>query len=256
MTGRNQLIASAGAIGPLLAKLSRDQVFEFYFPDGPIELKSPAPELGGVFTEDDGPFYSWFTYPEDEMIASSPSLRKAPTPADVASVSDALEELYVIAEEHGPFEGVFGFSQGATLGAGWLMQHERLARDPMDPPPFALARFIVLFNAYGIGIADVGAAVERECGNKGGDTGELQAGRRSNVEDDGYTRPMKLNTPSLHVCGRLDRFLPGSMALLSTCEQGTATLMMHDEGHVVPRGAKTVNEMARAIEELMHRAVV
>ncbi|KAF7182346.1 hypothetical protein CNMCM7691_001826 [Aspergillus felis] len=254
-----QLGTSTNAVtstpAPLLSKLSsREQHFEFVFPDGPIETKSPGPGLSAMLA-DAGPFHSWFTWPGDQGNSSaseSPALQKPPTTADVATVRDAIEELYDLADEYGPFDGVFGFSQGATLAAGWLMRHERRWQatgpvlDVMTPSP-ELARFVVLFNAYGIGIAEVEEAMME--GSEGGSSDE---------EDKEETRSgaIRLTTPSLHVCGRRDSFLAGSMALLDTCDPGTASCVMHDGGHVVPRDPRTVNEIARAIEALMHRAVM
>jgi hypothetical protein len=240
-----------------LSKLSsREQHFEFFFPDGPIETKSPGPGLTATFA-DAGPFHSWFTWPGDEGNSSeSPALQKAPTAADVATVRDAIEELYDIADQHGPFDGVFGFSQGATLAAGWLMRHERRqATGPMldvMTSSSELARFAVLFNAYGIGIAEVEEAMV-----KGKDSGDSSDEGSSDEEDEEMrSGAIRLTTPSLHVCGRRDSFLPGSMALLDACDPGTASVVMHDGGHVVPRDPRTVNEIARAIEALMHRAVM
>ncbi|RHZ64951.1 uncharacterized protein CDV56_108953 [Aspergillus thermomutatus] len=255
MGGSGQIVKAQ--LAPLLSKLSsREQHFEFFFPDGPIETKSPGPGLSAMFA-DAGPFHSWFTWPGDQGNSSaseSPALQKPPTAADVATVRDAIEELYDLADQHGPFDGVFGFSQGATLAAGWLMRHERRRQatgpvlDVMTPSP-ELARFVVLFNAYGIGIAEVEEAMMEGSGEGSSD--------EEDKEDKEETRSgaIRLATPSLHVCGRRDSFLPGSMALLDACDPGTASFVMHDGGHVVPRDPRTVDEIARAIEALMHRAV-
>ena len=66
---------------------------------GPIQLDGD-PAVEELF---DGPFFSWFTAesPTEELI-------------------DTLRFLLVFIDEHGPFDGVYAFSQGAALAAALL----------------------------------------------------------------------------------------------------------------------------------------
>lgn len=57
-----------------------------------------------------------------------------------ATLEDAYELIYEAIEEEGPFDGVLGFSQGASLAYSFLQQHAR--KNPFDPP-WAIFRYAV-----------------------------------------------------------------------------------------------------------------
>lgn len=58
-----------------------------------------------------------------------------------SEIKKAHELISDIIEEEGPFDGVFGFSQGASLALAYLIQHE--IHRPREPPPF---RFAAIFS--------------------------------------------------------------------------------------------------------------
>ncbi|KAM7200795.1 Serine hydrolase (FSH1) domain containing protein [Rhypophila sp. PSN 637] len=68
-----------------------------------------------------GPFYSWYE------ALSSPQCQES---------HDAISETI---EEEGPFDGVIGFSQGASLALSFILHHE--IHNPGLPRPFRLALF-------------------------------------------------------------------------------------------------------------------
>ena len=72
----------------------------------------------------EGPFYRWY-----EGLSSK-------------NVKEAHDVIFEIIEEEGPFDGVLGFSQGASLVLSILMHHE--INHPEKPPPF---RFAILLCA-------------------------------------------------------------------------------------------------------------
>jgi predicted esterase len=63
---------------------------------------------------------------------------KSFAPSDVKKAHELVSDII---EEEGPFDGVFGFSQGASLALGYLIQHE--IHRPREPPPF---KFAVIFS--------------------------------------------------------------------------------------------------------------
>lgn len=73
-----------------------------------------------------GPYFGWFAGYTTADIAATHSL-----------ISAAIEE-------DGPFDGLIGFSQGATLALSYLLHQEM--RRPRGAPPF---RFAVLFSCAG-----------------------------------------------------------------------------------------------------------
>ncbi|KIX09426.1 uncharacterized protein Z518_00506 [Rhinocladiella mackenziei CBS 650.93] len=58
------------------------------------------------------------------------------------SVKRAHEMITEVIEEDGPFDGILGFSQGASLAAAYLLQHE--IDRPDTPPPF---KFAMIFSS-------------------------------------------------------------------------------------------------------------
>jgi len=65
-----------------------------------------------------------------------------------------------------------------------------------------------------------------------------------------------MRVPSLHVAGRRDdEWFEGSRAVArENCVDGTATLLVHDGGHVVPRDPETVGRVSREIARLVRES--
>ena len=122
-----------------------------------------------------------------------------------------LEESLALArqtlQEHGPFDGLLGFSQGATLGA-------LLCLAPSSPPLPPL-RFAVLVS----GFMPRDPALEPLVGTADGPP------------------PLRVPLPSLHVMGEHDQLVAAaSSRRLSDCFAG-ATIHSHEGGHLVPSSA-------------------
>jgi len=194
-------------LGGLVTRLEAEQGFEFHFVDGP--LNSPGHEE--VLGLSPGPFYRWFSW-----TAPNPSAE------DRESVKEAIRLLYTCIADEGPFEGILGFSQGATLAYGFLQHHAN--QNPLAPA-HDLFRFAILFSAPGLakirGVND-GAA--------------------------------KVGVPSLHICGRADPWERESLSLVELCECGSATVIRHSLGHTIPRDRATVSMIVDAVEKLQHNA--
>lgn len=130
-------------LAPLVKELEADKSASFHFIQGPYEV---APPLG---YEDffGGPPYYRFIVPSEvnedttdviERIRDFPQLE---TPEmtmrelmtyGVAKTDDSarrtLEYLYEIMEKEGPFDGIMGYSEGATI-AGTLLLHEQMREE-------------------------------------------------------------------------------------------------------------------------------
>jgi hypothetical protein len=57
-----------------------------------------------------------------------------------------------------------------------------------------------------------------------------------------------IDVPTCHIVGCNDPYIHGAMALFSMCDEDTATLFDHGKGHTIPRDAKTLAELAVAVE--------
>ncbi|KAL4877348.1 serine hydrolase-domain-containing protein [Aspergillus karnatakaensis] len=90
---------------------------DYVFLDGPVSC-GPAKEVPRNVP---GPFYNWY-----DGLSSS-------------QARDAHDLVKDVIEDDGPFDGVIGFSQGASLALSILYHHE--IRHPDRPPPFRFAIF-------------------------------------------------------------------------------------------------------------------
>jgi predicted esterase len=144
-------------------------------------------------------------------------------------VHDAFDYLYEVIEEQGPFDGIIGFSQGATIACAFMLNH--ICRNPLDPP-FALFRYAVFFS--GAGIMDVEGITCLEGTS---------------------THPL-IDIPSLHVCGEADKMYKDSLTLYKICNSENAELIPHKLGHTVPKDSRTVDLIVKAIGRLQHKAMV
>jgi predicted esterase len=196
---------------PILAQLTRDYGASFVFVDAPIE-STAHPSIEGIF---DGPFYSW--------------VDPAGSVADAAeAVDEAIELLYEVIDEQGPFDAIIGFSQGAAIATVFMLHH--MIKHPLDPP-YALFKYALLFS---------GAVFIDPSGIARGPDG----------------KDPKLRIPSLHVCGEKDEVLKDSLALSTRFNKDSAEVFMHTLGHTIPKDSKTVSMIMNSIKRVQHKAVV
>ncbi|CEJ92558.1 Putative DUF341 domain-containing protein [[Torrubiella] hemipterigena] len=113
-------VGSSGAIlEAQMANLRRelDPSFELVFIDGPFECERGP----GIPEHQPGPFFS---------------NTQGYSPMEIAQATEYLEEAL---EQEGPFDGVFGFSQGAALTLSYCYQQQAAG----NPLPF---KFAILFS--------------------------------------------------------------------------------------------------------------
>jgi predicted esterase len=107
---------------------------EFHFVDAPHPATA---EFLGDVPEDRGAALGWFNCAE-----MTPGARPAIS-AQYVGVEDAFQRLRSACEQHGPFDGVLGFSQGATLAALCCLKPELWWHQAEAP-----FRFAILFSAF------------------------------------------------------------------------------------------------------------
>lgn len=104
---------------------------EYVFLDGEIESSCVI----GLEENTTGPYYRW-------SIGA--------TCQEIKNIHDYVESVI---EEEGPFDGVLGFSQGSSIAASLMLQHE--INHPKDPPPF---NFAILFSCFMVVSLDINYA--------------------------------------------------------------------------------------------------
>ena len=202
--------AYARHIGPYLPRLKETLDFSFHFVDANI-VTDPDVSIAAFYDE---PCYRFFHWAPSKV------------PFSMEQVRTAYDYLHKVIKEHGPFDGVMGFSQGCVMSAALLQHHAKThPEDPVD----ALFRFAILFSSPGWPPEDA----------------------------DGSIIPWgDLRVPSLHIIGQADEewYEGGIIMYHEHCEEGTARLIEHEDGHSIPKDPPTVNKIIEAIEELVQRA--
>ncbi|CZT08520.1 hypothetical protein WAI453_007189 [Rhynchosporium graminicola] len=141
-----------------------------------------------------------------------------------SSAQNAMDYLYQIMEKEGPFDGIVGYSEGATVAATLLLhEQKRFAREGRMPM-FKCALFFAGWPPMtpefdGIVLAD---------------------------ETD-----LTITIPTCHIIGSLDPYLAGSLALYNICDMDTAILFDHAKGHTLPRHKDTVRELGNVIRQMI-----
>ncbi|KAF1988943.1 hypothetical protein K402DRAFT_327594 [Aulographum hederae CBS 113979] len=199
----------------IASELERSLSATLFYVDASLN-SPPHKAVDGIY---DGPFKTWFTWSGEDP----------PLDEDIGSILDSFDQIYDIIEENGPFDGVIGFSQGATIAAAMLLHHHR--QHPLDPP-YALFKYSVLVSAAAI--VDVDPIPI------------LRDGKRRRL----------IQIPTLHVLGEEDDLFGEGIAMSKICAPQIASVLVHKQGHVIPRDPPTVKAVVKAVEALHHRAMI
>jgi hypothetical protein len=205
-------------VGPLCAELTKDQSAEFAFLDGEFETE-PGPGVAGYF---EPPYFSYFTWPRSTICSD----------ADDRTVEEAYEQLYETLEnDEVGFDGLIGFSHGATLAFGFLVHHAKSRpTQPIRNLGIRCAVFICSLPPF-----------------RQAPTGEL-------LFDEGMAGHLEI--PSLVIAGRRDFVYEHTLRLAKLCGPAPSRMLVHDRGHEIPGDPRNVREMAAAVRQLCQVAML
>ncbi|KGO73767.1 Serine hydrolase FSH [Penicillium italicum] len=146
---------------------------------------------------------------------------------------DAFDDLerYVAAE--GPYDGVMGFSLGATFVMSWMFKKLREQND--DKPVQLPFKVGIFFSAPGL-LQYHDLLVEQLFGSKFNPA-------------DGF-----LDIPTAHIWGCHDRDKEKAEAASQACNELVRSVFVHDKGHEIPISSDNVILMAKAINRAITRA--
>lgn len=132
-------------------------------------------------------------------------------------LSDAIAKVSDHIKEHGPYDGILGFSQGSALTAIITNQISRLVP---GHPPF---KFSVIFSGYSF----------TEPVNEADASQGLQITEKYR---DAFTVPENFPTKTIHVFGSSDMAVPSerSKYLFNLYPEDKRVQFEHDGGHFVP----------------------
>ncbi len=140
-----------------------------------------------------------------------------------------LDRLYRICKDEGPFDGIIGTSEGASVAATFVVDYlKRHARKEIQQS-LKCAVFMsggppALPNGLGYYLAD--------------DHGQI------------------ITLPTCHIIAHNDSLIDGVFALYHLCDETSATIVDHGRGHVVPRDPYSSKLMIKGIRDLIERATI
>jgi len=140
------------------------------------------------------------------------------------SLIKALDALYRTMDEFGPFDGVLGYSEGATIAATLLLDERQRCRAAGTEPSLKCAIFFagwppLMLDRDHLVLADTDHEV--------------------------------IDAPTLHVIGSNDPYLAGVMALFNVCDSDSRIMFDRGQGHIIVRDEKTLKELAVEVHELI-----
>ncbi|GLA04570.1 hypothetical protein AnigIFM60653_004625 [Aspergillus niger] len=216
---------------------------------GPGRLTSPhstneAHLCTGVYGVAEGPYFSFFNLP----IASQ--------------IYDAFELIDQALEYDGPFDGIMGFSQGASVAASYLLRNQG-AHLPFKCAVFFCATAPFNVESTPFRLMDDGTFRDEVTGE------DISAEIAANIPDlldrkrfPSYGKCMirpypadgsiEIALPTVHVYGRNDGYYPQSRSLAEMCQSFDREELEHKRGHSIPLEQGMTSRIVDLIRRLIH----
>ncbi|KAL7624971.1 hypothetical protein AAE478_004185 [Parahypoxylon ruwenzoriense] len=227
------------SLAPLVNELTSDGSASFRFIDAPCEAVPPEGfedffgkppyyrfiEPDEKETQDTDVLSRIRDFPEcDTAEDTMRELMKEGVASSVLSTNRAIQYLFDIMDKEGPFEGIIGYSEGATVAATLLLAEQKRSEETGREPMIKCAIFFAGWppldpSTYAMVLSD---------------------------ESD-----LMINIHTCHIIGSLDPYVAGSMALYNTCEPDTAYIFDHGKGHTLPREKSVIKELGDVIRNMM-----
>jgi hypothetical protein len=245
-------------LAPLIKELASDDTAELFFVHGPVEayppegfedphyrfIKPGSTQEGGSDVLDRIRNFPKGATAEDQMREL---MRTGSVPVPNAnggyadeSAEEAMEYLYEIMQEEGPFDGIIGYSEGATVAATLLLHEQKRFEMEGRIPMFKCAVFFAGWPPMTPELDGLVLADETDL------TITIPTCHISEFLSSQINQ-IRTNT---YVVGSLDPYLAGSIALYNVCDMDTACLFDHGKGHTLPRDSQTVRELGDIIRTM------
>ena len=224
--------------------------FEDFFGVGPYYrfIKPTGPETGGSDVLDRIRNFPKGATAEDQMreLMKDGIGGTVPVPNSDRvdhSGQDAMDYLYGIMEEEGPFDGIIGYSEGATVAATIILHEQRRFETEGRIPTFKCALFFAGWPPMSPDF-DVLVLADQSDLSINIPTCHISKYHHKCLYVDG------LSAKHFEV-GSLDPYLAGSIALFNVCDMDSAHLFDHGKGHTLPRDKHTVKELGDVIRTMI-----
>lgn len=239
-------------LAPIIAHM--DPAYEFVFVDGLVECE-PADNVEGVFP---APFYCYYDKPT------------------LGQVEAAYGLIYEIIKDEGPFDGIFGFSQGAALAASLILHHQSTCFSRAQDDPFKFAVFMCASLPFSpkshdsptnsqyitticpktgqVGVRDWTPGERVEASKINGFLSDPVAGDTVLSRYHPAREQARIEVPTVHIIGDQDPFAPQGTLVAELCAE-PVEVIRHSLGHQLPRDNDFVRKAVTAIEKGIHRAL-
>ena len=142
------------------------------------------------------------------------------------SFQNTIDRLYRILENDGPFDGIIGNSEGATVAATFIVDYlRRCARKEVDD---SLKCAVFMSGSPPVSSDGSGLLLADEYGQM-------------------------ITMPTCHIIGYNDSIIEGAIALYHLCDEASATMVDHGRGHLVPRDPFSSKLIIQGIRDLIAR---
>lgn len=223
-------------LAPVMYELAKTDKVQFHFVNGPTE----APPAIGVAEQYEGPYYRFFDSAAPHItqltgVAKSLS-RQSTSPEDYgrglrengmtdvqSSTACDFVQQQVEQQDEEPYDGVLGFSEGASVAANLIFRH--CAEKGLSPFKFAI--FICGVPPFRSDSNDIMLADE---------TTE------------------RINIPTAHIVGSKDPGYQASKALYNLCHQPSASIFDHRGVHTIPWDLASTQGIAKEIRLVVEGA--
>lgn len=210
---------------------------DFHFVNGPNEARAAT----GIAEQFKGPYYRFFDssapYIFQTTGASASFLWQAKSPEDFGrglrevgledvGLSRACDFVQQYVEQHDgdPFDGVLGFSEGASIAASLILRHRREKGTSL----FKFAIFICC------------------------PLPPLRSDRKDILLADETTE--RIDIPTAHIVGSKDPGYQGGRAVYNLCNQSSASIFDHGGSHTIPWDLASTRGIAKAIRAVTERS--
>ena len=167
------------------------------------------------------------------MLSDEKTLAYCTTTRPETCIS-AVNDLERYLQAEGPYDGVIGFSLGATFALSWLIKKAREQKgDKSVELPFKVGIF---FSNAGR-LLDYNDSIEH-----------------SIVPLDPIAIDGLLNIPTAHIWGSHDPDRENAQLASQACNEETRSVFVHERGHEVPMSTENVISAARVINRAITRA--
>ncbi|GKZ26474.1 hypothetical protein AbraCBS73388_002561 [Aspergillus brasiliensis] len=225
-------------LGPLQKNLAADNTASFYCINAPNSATAPP---GQIEYFGPPPHYRWLDYAGvttgdlHKSVRGGRNMQYATPEEAVRSVisndivwtnyQDLMDYVEETLEKNPDIEGLLGYSEGASIGAAYILREQQREQETGRPRRIKCAVFVA-------GLPPVNP-----------ERGLIFADEREDMID----------LPTVHVIGAQDPYRFGADCLYNVCDSDAAFFFDTGKGHTIPRGGPVIDELGDTIRELVRR---